>query len=98
MNKQKLYTFDEDFKKRLKDPDFKKEWDKSEPERLLGNSIMDIIIKRKTDYKKLAEKTKISEKTTGDIILGFANPRLSILKRIAEALNSKLTLKLEPLS
>ncbi|KKP38333.1 hypothetical protein A2130_02250 [Candidatus Woesebacteria bacterium GWC2_33_12] len=95
MNKQKLYTFDEDFKKRLEDPKFKKEWDKSEPERLLGHSLMEMIIKRKTDYKKLAKKTKISEETIGDIILGFTNPKLSLLKKLASSLDSKLVLRFE---
>lgn len=28
--KNKLYTFDQDIKKRLKDPEFKKAWEKSE--------------------------------------------------------------------
>jgi len=56
---------------------------------------MEMIIKRKTDYKKLAKKTKISEETIGDIILGFTNPKLSLLKKLASSLDSKLVLRFE---
>ena len=82
MKKHTFYTFDDHFKELMKNPSFKKEWDDSESERLLGSSLMNMIIKRKTDYKKLATRTKISRVTISEIILGNANPKLSILKNL----------------
>lgn len=92
MRKHKLYTFEDDLKKRLKDPEFKKIWNNSEPERLLGKSLIGKIIQKKINYKELARKSKVSERTINQIIFGDSNPKLSTLKRLASALNSKLVL------
>lgn len=91
--KSRIYTFDDHFKKLMKNPKFRKDWEESETERELGKSLMGIMIKRKTDYKKLSKKSKISQKTINDIILGETDPKLSILKKLAQALDTKITLQ-----
>ncbi|MDP3994680.1 MAG: helix-turn-helix domain-containing protein [bacterium] len=93
MRKHKFYTFEDDLRKRLKDPEFKKIWNDSEPERLLGKSLIGKIIQKKINYKKLARKSKVSEQTIYRIVFDNSNPKLSTLKRIATALNSKLVLQ-----
>ena len=93
MRKHKLYTFEDDFRKRLKDPKFKKIWNDSEPERLLGKSLIGKIIQKKINYKELARKSKVSERTINQILFGDSNPKLSTLKRLASALDSKLILQ-----
>lgn len=91
--KNKIYTFKDHLKESLKDPKFKKIWDNSETERLLGKSLIGKIIQKKIDYKELARKSKVSERTINQILFGDSNPKLSTLKRLASALDSKLILQ-----
>ncbi len=96
-NKFRLYTFEEDLEKRLKNPKFKKEWEKSEPDYLLADSLIRARIAKSFSQRTLAKKLKTSQAAVSRIETMSGNPSLSSLKRIAEALNSKLTLKIEPI-
>lgn len=78
---------------KLEDPDFKKEWDASEPE---YNLIDALVTARKAQHltqKQLAERTGIDQSDISKIENGNANPALSTLKRLAEGM--EMTLKLE---
>ncbi len=95
MKNKLIYTFEEDLKKRLKNPAFKKAWENSEVEYLLAKQLIENRLKKKISQRALAKKLHTSQAAISRIETMRANPSLVLLKRIAEALNSKLTLRLQ---
>lgn len=90
----KEYTMQEDLKKRLKDPKFKKAWEESEVEYQLMLQLIEERLKRKLSQRALAKKVGTSQSVIARIEGMDANPSLLLLKRIAQALNTKLTVSL----
>lgn len=90
MRKVILYTFRQDLEKRLKNPEFRKEWANSEVEYQLGRKLIEVRLKRELSQRELAKKVGTSQAAISRIEGMSANPSLSLLKRIAQALNSKL--------
>ncbi|KKR87461.1 MAG: Transcriptional regulator, XRE family [Candidatus Curtissbacteria bacterium GW2011_GWA1_41_11] len=89
----KMYTFEEDLKKRLKDPEFKKAWEESEPEYQLARQLIGKRLKQKMSQRDLAKKVGTTQAIISRIETMQANPSLSLLKRIAQTLNLKLDLR-----
>lgn len=89
-----IYTFREDLAKRLKNPEFRKAWEESEPEYLLGKALIEARLKKKLSQRDLAKKVGTSQAAISRIEGMSANPSLSLLKRIAHALNTKLQISL----
>lgn len=92
-NKIKLYSSDDHLKELMRDPEFVKEWEKSEPEYLLAKEMIEKRIKNKMSQRTLAKKLKTSQAAISRVESMNGNPSLSFLKRIATALNSKLVLQ-----
>lgn len=92
MNNRKIYTFQDDLKKRLQDPEFKKAWDESEPEYLLAKQIIDKRLAINMSQRDLAKKVKTSQAAISRIENMNANPSLSLLKRIGVALNTTISI------
>lgn len=90
MSKRKIYTFEEDLAKRLKNPKFKKEWEDSELEFQLSCKLIEARLKKKISQRALAKKVGTSQAAIARIEGMTANPSLALLKRIAQALNTKL--------
>lgn len=93
MRNKLLYTFKDDLKKRLKNPKFKKAWKESEPEYLLAKELIEKRLAKKMSQRNLAKKLKTSQARISQIETMRANPTLSFLKRISQALDSKLILQ-----
>lgn len=91
--KLKLYTFEEDLAKRLKNPKFKKAWNESETEYLLAESLIKKRLAQKISQRALAKKLKTSQAAISRVESMNGNPSLSFLKRLATALDSKLVLQ-----
>ena len=89
----KIYTFEDDLKKRLKNPAFKKAWEGSEPEYQLAKQLIATRLSKKMSQRDLAKKVKTTQAIISRIETMQANPSLSLLKRIAQTLNLKLDLK-----
>lgn len=92
-NKIKLYSFEDHLKELMRDPEFVKEWEKSEPEYLLAKEMIEKRIKNKMSQRTLAKKLKTSQAAISRVESMNGNPSLSFLKRLATALNSKLILQ-----
>jgi len=90
--KKIFYTYQDHLKESLKDPEFRKLWKKSEPEYLLAEALIEKRIKRRISQRSLAKKLKTSQAAISRIETMSGNPSLSLLKRIAKALNSRLVL------
>lgn len=95
MKNKYYYTFEEDLKGRLKNPKFKKAWEESEPEYLLAKKLIENRLKKKISQRALAKKVKTTQAVLSRIETMTANPSLSLLKRIASALDSKLVVRFE---
>jgi ribosome-binding protein aMBF1 (putative translation factor) len=87
---QKEYTLEDDLKKRLKNPVFRKAWEESEVEYRLMTQLIEARLKGKLSQRALAKKVGTSQSAIARIEGMDANPSLSLLKRIAHALNTKL--------
>lgn len=95
MNKQKTYTFQDDLKESLKDPEFKKAWDESEPEYLLSRQLIEKRLSKKLSQRDLAKRLSTSQAAVSRIESMNGNPSLSFLKRIATALDCKLSISID---
>ncbi|MEK7121712.1 MAG: helix-turn-helix transcriptional regulator [Patescibacteria group bacterium] len=92
MVNQKIYTFQEDLAKRLKNPKFKKAWKDSETEYQLAVKVIEARLRRKMSQRDLAKKVKTSQAAISRVEAMNGNPSLSLLKRIASALDTKLSI------
>lgn len=95
MRNKLLYTFEEDLAKRLKNPKFKKLWEESEPDYLLAKKLIEKRLQKKISQRELARKLKTSQAVISRIETMRANPTLSFLKKIAQALDTRLQFRFE---
>lgn len=87
---REVYTFQEHLQEMLKDPEFKKEWEESEVEYQLACKLIEARLNKKLSQKELADKVGTSQAAISRIEGMGGNPSLSLLKRIAKALDGKL--------
>ena len=94
MSKQKLYTFEDDIKYRLKDPEFKKLWEASEPEYQLAKQVIEKRLAQNLSQRDLAKKLKTSQAAVSRIESMQGNPSLLFLKRLSLSLNTIINLSI----
>lgn len=92
MKKVKIYTFQDHLRESLKNPEFKKEWEDSEVEFQLGCRLIEARLKHKMSQRTLARKIGTSQAAISRIEAMSGNPSVALLKRIATALDTKLTI------
>lgn len=90
MRKKVIYTFRQHLKEKLKDPKFRKAWEESEPEYLIADAMIRKRLAKKLSQRDLAQKVKTTQAVISRVESMNANPSLSLLKRIASALDSKV--------
>ncbi|MDO8470855.1 MAG: helix-turn-helix transcriptional regulator [bacterium] len=81
-------------KELLKNPEFKKEWEDSEVDFQIGCKLIEARLKRKLSQRDLAKRIGISQAAISRIEGMEGNPSLSLLKRIAHGLGTKLQISL----
>jgi transcriptional regulator with XRE-family HTH domain len=90
-------TYREHRKELLKDKAVRAEYEKLLPEYELARSIIEQRLRKKMTQNDIAQKAGIPQSTVSRIEgLTHGLPKLSTLKKIANALNAKLVIKLEP--
>ena len=94
MNKQQIYTYQDDLQESLKDPLFKKAWEESEPEYLLAKQLIEKRLAKNLSQRDLAKKVKTSQAAISRIESMRGNPSIHLLKRVSIALDSKLNIHL----
>lgn len=83
-------------KELLKDKRVKEEYEKLLPEYELAKSMIEQRLKKKMTQKDVAKKTGMPQSTISRIEgLTHGLPKLSALKKIADALDAKLVIKIE---
>ena len=88
MKNKLYYSFEDHLKESLKDPEFKKVWEESEPEYLLAREMIRKRLEKKMSQRDLAKKLKTTQAVISRIETMNANPSLSLLKRIANVFGS----------
>ena len=84
--KNKLYTFEDDLKKRLKNAEFRLAWEASKTEYLLGKALIEKRMRKGMSQRALAKKAHTTQAVISRLESMNSNPSLLLLKRIARAL------------
>lgn len=92
--RNKLYTLENDLRKRLKDPEFRRFWKESEVEYQLARKLIEKRLKQRISQRGLAKKAKTTQAVISRVENMNANPSLRLLKRLANALDSRLEVRL----
>lgn len=83
-------------KKWMKDPKFVREWEKIEPEYQLARSLIGLRLKKKLSQTDLARKIGTKQPVVSRIESMTTSTTISVLKRIAQALDVKLQIRFLP--
>lgn len=86
-------SFNDYLKKQLKDPEFKKEWGKSEASYQVTRVLIDARIKGKISQRQLAENAGTTQAVISRIENMTVSPTIGLLARIADSLGKKLEVK-----
>lgn len=76
--------------KLLKDPEFKRLYEESQPEFEIAKAIIRARIENKITQKELAKKMHTTQSVISRVEQGKTSPSISLLKRLAAALNTTL--------
>ena len=90
----KLLTFDQYFKNSLKNPEFKKLWEESEPKYQLSRQIIKKRLEKKMSQGELANKSGTTQAIISRLENSTFNPTIELLERVSAGLGSKLTLSI----
>ena len=90
--KNKIYRFRDHLREQLQDPEFKKEWQKTEAKYLLACKIIETRLSQKMSQRQLAKKAKTTQTVISRVESMSVNPSVDLLQRIAAALGKNLTI------
>lgn len=94
--KPKFYTYEELHKEWMKNPEFRREYAKLEPEFQLARQIIAARQKRRMSQEQLAKKMGTGQAVISRLEGMSARPSLSLLARVAQALNTKISVTISP--
>lgn len=90
---RKHLDFDIWKKQALKNPRFKREYDKLQPEFAVISAIIQARVKKGITQEYLARKIGTKQSAIARLESGRANPSIGFLKKLAEALNTNLQIR-----
>lgn len=79
----------------MKDPEFRREYEKLEPEFQIARALIGARIKKKMTQAEIAKKAGTKQPVISRLEGAQGSPSLSLIKRIAHALNARLIFRLE---
>ena len=91
-------NFRETWNERMKDPEFKKEWDALEPEYQIIRVMLNSRAEKSLTQQQLSKITGIPQADISRLENGNANPSLRTLQRLAEGMGMKLKLEFVPVN
>jgi DNA-binding XRE family transcriptional regulator len=89
-------NYEKDLENRLKNEDFRKEYEALESEYIIIQAIIDARKKMHLTQKQLSQRTGINQADISKIETGVSNPTLRMLNRLAEGMNMILRIEFEP--
>lgn len=81
-------------REQMKDPAFKREYDKLAPRYAVISEMIAARIKKGVTQKELAERVGTTQSSIARLEGGNINPSLDFLQKIAQVLGRKLTVRL----
>lgn len=90
---RKHLDFDEFLKESLKDPKIKTEYDRLQPEFALIEAVLKARKEKRLTQKDLAEKIGTKQSVISRLEKGHANPTVTFLKKLAQALHTNLEIR-----
>lgn len=94
--KTKLISFKKLHQEWMKSPKFRREYKKLEPEFQLARQILSARLKHKMSQAQLARKMGTGQAVVSRLEGMEARPSLSLLERVAQALNTKISVTISP--
>ena len=89
------YIFEQHLKESLKNPEFKKAWEESELEYQLSRVLIEERLAKNISQRDLAKKANTTQAVISRIEAMNSNPSIGLLKRLAQALGTKLKISFE---
>lgn len=93
MGAEAFETFEEHLAEALADPEFREAWEASEP----AYQVARLRIMRGLTQEQLAELVGTKQPSIARLESGRIEPRLSFLRRVAQALGARLEVHIVPL-
>ncbi len=91
-----MNDFEKFWDEQMKNPLFREEWQKSEPEYQVARAMIKARIEQDLTQKQLSERTGITQADISRIERGSANPSLNTLYRLAKGLGMKINISFMP--
>lgn len=91
--KHNMIDFQEFFAQQMKNPEFKKEWKRFEPEYQLEREMIKARIEKRMSQKELAKKMNTTQAVISRIESHAVSPSINMVNRIAMAFGKKLEIK-----
>ncbi len=91
-----MSDFNDFLNEKLKDENFKKEYDRQEPEFAIIQAMIDARKETGLTQKELSERTGIAQGDISKLENGNANPSLRTLQRLAEGMGMQLKVEFVP--
>ena len=79
----------------MKDPEFKAEWERIQPEYEVMRSLFDARIKLNLTQKELAERSGVRQSNISRIENGTASPTVATLQALAAGMGKRLHISFE---
>ena len=90
--KQRYYSAEELHREWMKDPEYRMEYEKLEPEFQIARQIIGARIKQKMTQKELAKKIGTGQAVISRLEGMNAKPSISLLTRVAQALKTEINI------
>ena len=93
-----MKTLNKVINEQLKDPEFKREYEKLQPEMDVIRAMVDARISQNLTQKQLSDRTGIDQADISKLENGTRNPTLNLLKRLADSMGMSLKIEFIPKS
>ena len=91
-----METLNEFLDQQMQDPEFKKEYEKIQPEMDIIRAIVDARVSNNLTQKELADRTGINQADISKLENGTRNPSLRLLQRLADGMDMVLKIEFIP--
>ncbi|MDD5190063.1 MAG: helix-turn-helix transcriptional regulator [Dehalococcoidales bacterium] len=89
-------TFEDVLANKLKDPEFKKEWDALEPQFAMECALVELRMQCQETQKKLADKMATKQGYISRVESGAVSPTVNYIAKMADALNADAEIVFRP--